>query len=123
MPTVEGSHLADELLERGGQVHVLDDLSTGSMDNIAHLKGHSDFGYTIDSANNARLVAELVDEADIEVCLTSGVPRSRSVEQLAERLNEEIRRRRPLLHAAAIGRGLPNGHALSPRQPLATCRR
>jgi UDP-glucose 4-epimerase len=46
-----GSHLADELLDRGERVHVLDDLSTGSMDNIAHLKGNSDFGYTIDSAN------------------------------------------------------------------------
>jgi UDP-glucose 4-epimerase len=52
---------------------VLDDLSTGSMDNIAHLKGHSDFGYTIDSANNARLVAELVDEADVVYHLAAAV--------------------------------------------------
>jgi UDP-glucose 4-epimerase len=68
-----GSHLADELLERGDRVHVLDDLSTGSMDNIAHLKGHSDFGYTIDSANNTRLVAELVDEADVVYHLAAAV--------------------------------------------------
>lgn len=51
----------------------MDDLSTGSMDNIAHLKGHSDFGYTIDSANNARLVAELVDEADVVYYLAAAV--------------------------------------------------
>jgi UDP-glucose 4-epimerase len=68
-----GSHLADELLERGDRVHVLDDLSTGSMDNIAHLKGHSDFEYTIDSANNTRLVAELVDEADVVYHLAAAV--------------------------------------------------
>ena len=43
------------------------------MDNIAHLKGHSDFGYTIDTANNARLVAELVDEADIVYHLAAAV--------------------------------------------------
>jgi UDP-glucose 4-epimerase len=68
-----GSHLADELLGRGERVHVLDDLSTGSMDNIAHLKVHPDFGYTIDSANDARLVAELVDEADIVYHLAAAV--------------------------------------------------
>ena len=49
-----GSHLADELLARGDRVHVLDDLSTGSMDNIAHLKGHEGFDYTIDSAARSR---------------------------------------------------------------------
>jgi UDP-glucose 4-epimerase len=68
-----GSHLADELLARGDRVHVLDDLSTGSMDNIAHLKGRSDFEYTIDSANNTRLVAELVDEADVVYHLAAAV--------------------------------------------------
>ena len=34
-----GSHLADELLSQGHQVYVLDDLSTGAMENIRHLKG------------------------------------------------------------------------------------
>jgi UDP-glucose 4-epimerase len=59
-----GSHLCEELLARGHDVHVLDDLSTGSMANIKHLRGHERFGYTIDSAANSSLVAELVDEAD-----------------------------------------------------------
>ena len=62
-----GSHLADELLARGDKVHVLDDLSTGSMDNIAHLKDNEGFGYTIDSADKEPVVAELVDEADVVV--------------------------------------------------------
>jgi UDP-glucose 4-epimerase len=68
-----GSHLADELLARGDRVHVLDDLSTGSMDNIAHLKGNEGFGYTIDSADKEPVVAELVDEADVVYHLAAAV--------------------------------------------------
>jgi nucleoside-diphosphate-sugar epimerase len=68
-----GSHLADELLERGDQVHVLDDLSTGSIDNLRHLKGKPGFDYTIDSAANAPIVAELVDSADVVFHLAAAV--------------------------------------------------
>ena len=68
-----GSHLAEELLRRGGRVHVLDDLSTGSIENIRHLKGRPGFGYTIDSASSPSLVAELVDEADIVYHLAAAV--------------------------------------------------
>jgi UDP-glucose 4-epimerase len=68
-----GSHLSDELLARGHQVHVLDDLSTGRIDNIRHLKSHPAFGYTIDTAGNARVVAELVDEADVVYHLAAAV--------------------------------------------------
>jgi nucleoside-diphosphate-sugar epimerase len=68
-----GSHLADELLERGDQVHILDDLSTGSIDNMRHLKGRPGFEYTIDSAANAPIVAELVDSADVVFHLAAAV--------------------------------------------------
>jgi nucleoside-diphosphate-sugar epimerase len=68
-----GSHLCDELVARGDRVHILDDLSTGSIDNIRHLKEHPGFEYTIDSATNARLVAELVDEADVIYHLAAAV--------------------------------------------------
>jgi UDP-glucose 4-epimerase len=68
-----GSHLADELLSRGHRVHVLDDLSTGSIDNIEHLKGRDEFGYTIDSATNEPMVAELVDAADVVYHLAAAV--------------------------------------------------
>ena len=60
-------------LAHGHEVHVLDDLSTGSMDNIRHLKGQPGFDYTIDSAANARVVAELVDEADVVYHLAAAV--------------------------------------------------
>jgi len=68
-----GSHLADELLSRGHRVHALDDLSTGAIDNIRHLKGHPRFEYTIDSCHNSPIVAELVDEADIVYHLAAAV--------------------------------------------------
>jgi UDP-glucose 4-epimerase len=68
-----GSHLSDELLSRGERVQVLDDLSTGSMDNVRHLKGHPRFDYLIDSAANPRAVAELVDEADMIFHLAAAV--------------------------------------------------
>jgi UDP-glucose 4-epimerase len=68
-----GSHLADELLARGDHVHVLDDLSTGSIDNLRHLKGRPGFEYTIDSAANAPVVAELVDSADVVFHLGAAV--------------------------------------------------
>ena len=59
-----GSHLADALLQRGDEVTVLDDLSTGAMRNIRHLKNRSGFTYVIDTVLNAPLLAELVDGAD-----------------------------------------------------------
>jgi UDP-glucose 4-epimerase len=68
-----GSHLADELLGRGHRVHALDDLSTGSITNIRHLRGEPRFEYTIDSCDNSQLVAELVDEADIVFHLAAAV--------------------------------------------------
>lgn len=68
-----GSHLADELLSRGHGVHVLDDLSTGSIANVRHLKSDPRFEYTIDSCFNSSLVAELVDEADAVYHLAAAV--------------------------------------------------
>jgi UDP-glucose 4-epimerase len=54
-------------------VHVLDDLSTGSIDNMRHLKGKPGFEYTIDSAANAPIVAELVDSAHVVFHLAAAV--------------------------------------------------
>jgi nucleoside-diphosphate-sugar epimerase len=68
-----GSHLSDELLERGHEVHVLDDLSTGSIENIRHLKDKPGFAYTIDSAESSPVVAELVDGADAVYHLAAAV--------------------------------------------------
>ena len=68
-----GSHLSEALLDRGDEVQVLDDLSTGSIDNIQHLKGREGFDYVIDSVMNERLTAELVDRADVVFHLAAAV--------------------------------------------------
>ncbi len=60
-----GSHLVEKLLAGGHRVHVIDDLSTGSRENISHLEGESRFRCTIDTILNQPLMAELVAESDI----------------------------------------------------------
>jgi len=60
-----GSHLSEALLDAGHQVIILDNLSTGSIDNITHLKGRAGFNYHIESVNNEPLLAELIDQADV----------------------------------------------------------
>jgi UDP-glucose 4-epimerase len=68
-----GSHLAERLLENGHAVHVLDDLSTGSIDNIAHLKERPGFSYDIDSVMNEPLLAEALDRSDVVFHLAAAV--------------------------------------------------
>lgn len=68
-----GSHLADAYLERGDEVFVLDDLSTGSIDNIRHLRDRRGFHYTIESVHHAPTVAELVDQCDVVFHLAAAV--------------------------------------------------
>ncbi|WP_165228518.1 GDP-mannose 4,6-dehydratase [Aquisphaera insulae] len=68
-----GSHLAEAYLGRGDEVFVLDDLSTGSIDNIAHLRGRKGFHYTIESVHHAPTVAELVDQCDAVFHLAAAV--------------------------------------------------
>ncbi len=59
-----GSHLAEALLAKGWKVSVIDDLSTGTIKNVDHLKSNPNFDYVIDSMMNTSLMAELVDRAD-----------------------------------------------------------
>ncbi len=68
-----GSHLAEALLEHGDEVYVIDDLSTGSIENIDHLKANSSFHYTIDTIMNEPVTAEMVDRADVVFHLAAAV--------------------------------------------------
>ena len=68
-----GSHLAEALLARGDSVSILDDLSTGSVENIRHLKKHDRFHYVFDSIMNKHLLAEMVDECDVVFHLAAAV--------------------------------------------------
>jgi UDP-glucose 4-epimerase len=76
-----GSHLSEALLERGDEVFVLDNLSTGSIDNITHLKSHPRFHYTIDAVENEPLLAEMIDRCDVVVHLAAAVGVKLIVEQ------------------------------------------
>jgi UDP-glucose 4-epimerase len=76
-----GSHLAEALLDAGHQVLVLDNLSTGSMENIAHLKGRSGFEYFIDTVENEGLLAELIDRGDVVFHFAAAVGVKLIVEQ------------------------------------------
>ncbi len=68
-----GSHLCEALLERGDEVFVLDNLQTGSIENIEHLKAHPRFHYTIDSVMNEPVCAELIDRVDVVYHLAAAV--------------------------------------------------
>jgi UDP-glucose 4-epimerase len=68
-----GSHLAELCLEHRHQVFVIDDLSTGSIENIEHLKSNPSFHYELDSITNNQLLRELIDKCDIIVHLAAAV--------------------------------------------------
>ena len=68
-----GSHLADELLKRGEEVFVIDDLSTGRIENITHLEENPLFHYTIESIFNRQVMCELVDKCDVVFHLAAAV--------------------------------------------------
>jgi UDP-glucose 4-epimerase len=76
-----GSHLSEALLAAGREVFVIDDLSTGSIDNVARIKGHPRFHYTIDTVTNVPVLAELVDQCDIVFHLAAAVGVKLIVEQ------------------------------------------
>ena len=76
-----GSHLSEALLDRGDEVFILDNLSTGSIENVVHLKGNPRFHYTIDTVSNEPLLAELIDRCDIVVHLAAAVGVKLIVEQ------------------------------------------
>lgn len=68
-----GSHLADQLLDQNHDVCIIDDLSTGSIVNIQHLRGRRRFRYVVDSVFNRPLMAELIDDADVIFHLAAAV--------------------------------------------------
>lgn len=68
-----GSHLAELWLERGGEVTVIDDLSTGRFENIKHLTEHPRFHYAIDTISNAIVMDRLVSECDVIYHLAAAV--------------------------------------------------
>ena len=95
-----GSHLAEGLLGRGDHVTVIDDLSTGSIRNIQHLKGDPRFSYVIGSVENAPLTAELVDAADQVFHLAAAVGVKLVVESPVRTIETNVKTTEIVLAAA-----------------------
>jgi UDP-glucose 4-epimerase len=68
-----GSHLVEELLARGHDVHVIDALTTSARTNLAHLEGNPKLRVTIDTVLNEPLMDEAVAEADLVFHLAAAV--------------------------------------------------
>jgi UDP-glucose 4-epimerase len=95
-----GSHLSEELLRRGHEVYVVDDLSTGSINNIRHLKTHDRFHYVIDTCSNHHLMAELVDGCDKIYHLAAAVGVKLIVESPVRTIETNIRLTEIMLNLA-----------------------
>ena len=101
-----GSHLAERLLDRGDRVVLLDNLSTGSMDNIRHLKSSERMEYHLDDIENRQLIAELVDDADVVVHLAAAVGVKLIVESPVKTIETNVNGTQLILEAACKKRKL-----------------
>jgi UDP-glucose 4-epimerase len=96
-----GSHLAERLLERGDDVRIVDNLSTGSAQNIQHLKTARRFHCFLDTITNQRLMAELVDESEVIYHLAAAVGVRLIVESPTQAMETNIRGTEVVLELAA----------------------
>jgi UDP-glucose 4-epimerase len=96
-----GSHLAERLLDRGDHVVLLDNLSTGSVENIRHLKSISRMEYHLDNIENRQLLAELVDDADVIVHLAAAVGVKLIVESPVRTIETNVNGTQLILEAAS----------------------
>ena len=101
-----GSHLAERLLDRGDHVVLLDNLSTGSVENIRHLKSSGRMQYHLDNIENRQLLAELVDDADIIVHLAAAVGVKLIVESPVRTIETNVNGTQMILEAACKKRKL-----------------
>jgi len=85
-----GSHLADALLAAGHDVTAFDNLSTGSIDNIEHLKPHPRFRYTIESVQNEPVLAEQIDRCDVVFHLAAAVGVKKIVEEPVHTIENNV---------------------------------
>lgn len=95
-----GSHLTERLLEQGERVVLLDNLSTGSMENIRHLKGSDHLEYHLDGIENRQLLAELVDDADVIIHLAAAVGVKLIVESPVRTIETNVNGTQLILEAA-----------------------
>jgi UDP-glucose 4-epimerase len=96
-----GSHLAEELLRRGNEVLIIDDLSTGSIENVEHLRGQAGFRYVVDTVMNRPLLAEMVDQCDTIFHLAAAVGVRLIVESPVRTIETNVRATELVLELAS----------------------
>jgi len=96
-----GSHLAERCLKEGWKVSIIDDLSTGEFQNIAHLRLSPAFSYTIDTVFNSAVVSELVDCGDLVFHLAAAVGVKLIVESPVRTIETNVHGTEVVLRAAA----------------------
>jgi UDP-glucose 4-epimerase len=96
-----GSHLAEELLRRGHAVHVVDDLSTGSIKNLDSFRHQDHFTYTIGNITDVPLMTELIDRADAVFHLAAAVGVQLIYNHPTETIETNIRGAEVVLEQAA----------------------
>src|SRR5487761_1462639 len=101
-----GSHLAERMLQAGDEVLLLDNLSTGSMENIRHLKKYDRMHYFLEPVENRQLLAELVDEADVIFHLAAAVGVKLIVESPVRTIETNVNGTQMVLEAAVRKRKL-----------------
>jgi UDP-glucose 4-epimerase len=101
-----GSHLAEALLMKGERVIILDDLSSGSVDNLRHLRTNGDLHCFFDCVMNRQLLAEVVDESDVVYHLAAAVGVRRIIESPVRTIATNVKGTELVLEAAAKKRKL-----------------
>lgn len=85
-----GSHLAEYLLEVGQTVTIIDNLSTGQFENVAHLEGNPRFHYAIEDIRNIHVLDRLVSECDVIYHLAAAVGVHKIISQPIETIEVNI---------------------------------
>lgn len=101
-----GSHLAERFINDGHTVQILDNLSTGSIENIAHLKDHQGFTCNINSVANEPLLAEMIDRADVVFHLAAAVGVKLIVEQPVHTIETNVHETEVVLKHASKNKKL-----------------
>ncbi|MGQ9604103.1 MAG: GDP-mannose 4,6-dehydratase [bacterium] len=96
-----GSHLVEKLLRTGYKVHVLDDLSTGSLDNVSHLRDNRDFDLTIGTVLNKDIVQSLVEKSDVVFHLAAAVGVNYVIENQIKSIQVNVGGTETVLEAAS----------------------
>ena len=96
-----GSHLAERLLALGQRVRVLDNLSTGSIENLAPLRANADFEFVMDEVSNERVLAELVDGSDVVFHLAATVGVQKIIDSPVETIVNNVHGTQTVLKAVA----------------------